>query len=361
VTTEKQLFEANPASPELRARVFLRAQLDAQDTCKRLVGMGHCAEACPDDCEVFTQVGLQLVNSETDKALAKPEFGEEGQILLNVIDDDFRRLWNKQRNLIQEPTQNKLTRLGEVTRYGRRFLAAMKEDEILRHFGGDDFLKLKIVDSWLRNLWDDACDNALMHLEKHQNGERTYRHRKADLDDVTARRYGYRADRLYRRRMNGETECEFDANISEGIRPARHDNTTRDDLSKELLKVANVCDALFRAVEQADAEVERYTAVDLSGRAVPEHLSTRSKPGVSDSKPGVSEISLDDADRLDDGQINASVHEKEPLNPRTLFDDFAMAWGITRREHRETSKSMDPTEHSFRRSVERDAQRNAEE
>ncbi len=348
--TEKRLFAANPQSPELRAIVLRRAQQDAQDTCKRLVGMGRCADACPGDCEIFTQVGLELVKREIDKALAKPEFGEQGQILLNVIDDDFRRLWNRQRGLIQEPTQHKLMRLGKITEYGARFLATMKGDEILQRFGGDDSQKLKTVDSWLRNLWDDACDNALMYVERHQNGERTYRHKETDFDDPTARRFGFRADRLYRRRVSGETERERDELLSKDIRPIRTESHTH----AELCKVTRICEALFRAVEQADEEAERYQSLDISGQSIPEHLSTRSKSGTH-------EISLDDADRLDDGHVNASVHSKEPLNPKTLFDDFVLAWGMTRREHRRTSVPKDPSEPSFHGFVERDAQRHADD
>ena len=348
--TEKQLFEADPASPELRARVSRRAQHDVQDTCARLVGMGSCVEACPVDCEVFTQVGLQLVKREIDEALKKPEFGEDGQILLNTPDDDFRRRWNSQRGLIQEPMTHKLIRLGKTTGYGERFLQAMREDAVLQCFGADDERRLKIVDSWLRNLWDDACDNALMHVERHPNGERSYRHRKDDLDDATARRYGFRADRLYRRRVNGETEREFDADISQDIRPIRVQNPTNSELKNELLKVANVCDALFRAVEQADAKVERYKVLDVSGRSIPEDLSTRNKDGNL-------EISLDDADRRDDGQVNASAHDEDPLNPRTLFDDFAMAWGMTRREQRRTSVHMDPHDSLSQQALERALQR----
>jgi len=355
--TEKQIYEADPKSYELRARAFRRAQFDAQDTCKRLFGMGHCEEACPGDCEVFTQVGLELVKREIDEALQKPEFGEQGQILLNVIDDDFRRLWNTQRGLLQEPTQHKLIRQGEITEYGRRFLAAMQVDETLQRFGGDDSQKLKTVDSWLRNLWDDACDNALMHIGKYlTSGEQTYRHRKTDLDDPTARRYGFRADRLYRRCVSGEFERERDELLSEDIRPNRTENQTRKELMSEIRKVAKICDALFRAVEQADEESERYKALGerVSGRPVAEHLSMREKSGSL-------EISLDDADRLDDGQINASVHDKEPLNNKTLFDDFAMAWGMTRREHRKTSVAKDPSELSFQQTLERDAQRNSDD
>ena len=355
--TDKQLFEANPMSRELRAIVLRRAQLDAQDTCKRLVGMGHCVEACPGDCEVFTQVGLELVKRETDTALQKPEFGEQGQILLNVIDDDFRRLWNTQRGLIQELTNHKLIRLGRITEYGKRFLDAMQADETLQRFGGGDSQRLKTVESWLRNLWDDACDNALMHVGEHPNGEHTYRHRKTDFDDPTARRYGFRADRLYRRRVSGETERELDKAFSEDIRPNRTENQTHAELMSEIRKVAKICDALLRAVEQADEEVERYKRykkLDISERPVAEHLSMREE---SDSL----EISLDDADRLDDGRINASVHDKEPLNRKTMFDDFAMAWGMTRREHRETSVAKDPSEPSFQRTVERDAKRNTDD
>ena len=352
--TEKQLFEANPKSPELQVIVLRRAQLDAQDTCKRLVGMGHCVEACPGDCEVFTQVGLELVKQEIDKALQKPEFGEHGQILLNVIDDDFRRLWNKQRGLVQEPTQHKLIRQGKITEYGTRFLAAMQADETLQLFNGDDSQKLKTVDSWLRNLWDDACDNALMHVGWHPSGERTYRHRKTDFDDPTARRYGFRADRLYRRRVSGEFERERDELLSRDNRPNRTENQTHAELMSELRKVTRICDALLRAVEQADEKVERYRRIDVSGQSIPEHLSTRSKPGAL-------EISLDDADRFDDGRINASVHDEEPLNPKTLFDDFVMVWGMTRREHRETSVAKDPSEPSFQQTVERDTQRNTDD
>jgi hypothetical protein len=355
--TEKQMYEADPKSRELHAIVLRRAQQDAQDTCKRLVGMGHCVEACPGDCKVFTEVGLELVKREIDTALEKPEFGEQGQILLNVIDDDFRRLWNTQRGLIQELTNHKLIRLGKITEYGKRFLDAMQADETLQLFDGDDSQKLKTVDSWLRNLWDDACDNALMHVGWHPNGERTYRHRKTDFDDPTARRYGFRADRLYRRRVSGEFEREQDKALSEDIRPNRTENQTHAELMSEIRKVTKICDALFRAVEQADEKVERYKRfkrLDISERPVAEHLSTREE---SDSL----KISLDDADRLDDGQINASVHDETPLNPRTLFDDFAMAWGMTRRGHRETSVVKDPSEPSFQQSVERDAQRNTDD
>jgi len=352
--TEKQMYEADPRSHELRAIVFRRAQHDAQDTCKRLVGMGYCGEACPGDCVIFTQVGLELVKREIDTALQKPEFGEQGQILLNVIDDDFRRLWNTQRGLIQEPTQHKLIRQGKITEYGKRFLAAMQVDETLQCFVGPDSEKLQTVDSWLRNLWDDACDNALMHVGKHPNGERTYRHGETDFDDSTARRYGFRADRLYRRRVSGEFERERDKALFEDIRPNRTENQTHAELMGELRKVTTICDALFRAVEQADEKVERYRRLDVSGQSIPEHLSTRSKPGAL-------EISLDDADRFDDGRINASIHDEEPLNSKTLFDDFAMAWGMTRRGHRETSVVKDPSEPSFQQSVERDAHRNTDD
>jgi hypothetical protein len=187
----------------------------------------------------------------------------------------------------------------------------------------------------LRNLWDDACDNALMHVERHQNGERTYRHRKDDLDDATARRYGFRADRLYRRRVEGEDERQLDELLSEDIRPAQTASQTPEELTSELEKVTKICDALFWAVEQADAKVERYKVLDVSGRQVPEDLSTRIKDGTL-------EISLDDADRRDDGMVNASAHDKTPLNRETLFDDFAMAWEMTRREWRNTSVHMDP-------------------
>jgi hypothetical protein len=190
-----------------------------------------------------------------------------------------------------------------------------------------------------------------MHVGKHPNGEYTYRHREIDFDDLTSRRYGFRADRLYRRRVTGENERELDKALSEDIRPRRTENQTHAELKVELRKVTKICDALFRAVEQADEEAERYKSLDVSGQSIPEHLSTRRKPGAL-------EISLDDADRFDDGRINASVHDKDPLNPKTLFDDFAMAWGMTRREHRRTFEPNDPSESSFQRSVERAAQRN---
>jgi hypothetical protein len=310
--------------------------------------MGYCEKECPGDCEVFTQVGLKLVKSEVEEALKKPKFGKDGQILVNTPDDDFRRLWNKQRGLIQEPTTNKFIRYEKITDiryekitdYGERFLQAMRKDAVLQCFGGDDsqrlrIQRLRIVDSWLRNLWDDACDNALMHLERDQNGERTYRHRKDDLDDATARRYGFRADRLYRRRLNGKTERKLDELLSEDIRPAQTASQTPEELTSELVKVTKICDALFWAVEQADADVERYIVLDVSGRPVPEDLSIRNTDGTL-------EISLDDADRRDDGMVNASIHEEEALNPKTLFDDFAMAWWMTRREQWRTSKLVDP-------------------
>jgi hypothetical protein len=178
----------------------------------------------------------------------------------------------------------------------------------------------------------------MISIRKGDFSEFWYVHPEQVWLNDTKRRYGYRADRIYRRRISDVELREMDVILPESVRPA-FAGAGKVAESNEFHKVAKFCDALFTAVESADAQVERYqVAPDASGPNMSESQLTEEIEtfGIStrQSKSGRLEISTDDLDRLSDGIV-------DELNPRALFDDFASAWAMTRMNSHEALTVLD--------------------
>lgn len=316
--TDRDLFESG-RTDELRARVLRRTLPEVKAVCERLVGMGRCAVGCPDTCPEMNTIGVELVEREYAESLEKERFTVKGFLRVVIIDDDFRRLWNERRDIIPKILNNKILRSGKPTGYGERFAGVMCEDDLLRGFGANDALRLRVAESWLRNIWDDACDNAEMDISTHPGGmEATYRHPQRFLDDGIWSRYGVRVDRIHRRRCRGEHEMSVDAGLDVALKPS---GNGRDDLAR----TRRVCDALLRAVELTDEEYETFDDApgpladldDPGSRLAPLNISSRLNDNYL-------QVSSDDLDRFSDGTVDVK-------NPRTLFDDFYDAWYKSRR------------------------------
>lgn len=324
--SEAHLFEGGKTEP-LTVRVHSRLTGLVQSICGRIVGMGMCSAQCP--CAEFQQVGMPWLEDEIAEALSKQRFGDDGMLDVRLVEDDFRRRWNMARGLVQEPLNHKLLRSGKITVWGSRFLQSLRSSPWLKDCSADNDVRLlKLTESWLRHLWDDASDNADMTaIRKGDFSEMWYVHPESVWLDDTKRRFGYRADRLYRRRISDAELREIDAILPETVRPS-FASTGREAESDEFFKVSRFCDTIFAAVEAADAQVEKYqTAPNVQGSIISE-AEFAEKLGefgismrVSDS--GSLELSTDDLDRLDDGFV-------DEMNPRALFDDFAAAWAMTR-------------------------------
>jgi len=350
--TDRELFDQEKED-QLRAQLTRRTELDVQAICARLVGMGRCIDTCPDGCQEFSEIGHELARKAVEKALKAPKWGDEGLLFVTVADDDFRRLWNTKRGLVMEVLQNKFLRTQPgtkaVTTYGKRFYKHACDHDVLKTFLVADDGSLfneqeacRIFQSWLANLWDDACDNAEMSLSFAAEGsrEKTYCHPSDILDDCF-RRYGYRADRVHRRRTSVDNEREIDAVLPLEWRPQGRLDGVEESAKipayqEQLKKFAVICDALLEMVEKTDEDLERFGKItipdetgDLESRLTKRNISFRVKDGEF-------EISRDDADRIDDGFVNASVFVdgSPPNNGKTLFDDFVEAWVLTRGTHR---------------------------
>lgn len=316
--TDRELFESGRGD-ELRARVLRRTLPEVKAVCERLVGMGRCAAGCPDACPEINTIGVELVEREYAESLAKESFTEKGFLRVVIVDDDFRRLWNERRDIVPKILNNKLLRGGKPTGYGERFAEILRDDDLLRGFGADDVARLRVAESWLRNIWDDACDNAEMDIDVHPGGmEATYRHPQRFFDDGIWSRYGFRVDRIHRRRRRGEHEISVDTGLGEELKPA-------GDGLEDLTRTRRVCEALLRAVELADEEHETFDDApgplaeldDPGSRLAPLNISSRLDDGYL-------QVSSDDLDRFSDGDVDVK-------NPRTLFDDFYDAWYKSRR------------------------------
>ncbi|MDA0304400.1 MAG: hypothetical protein O3B45_08575 [Bacteroidetes bacterium] len=348
MATDKDLFEsANKGNAEdgarLHQQVLRRVERDVQQICERLVGMGHCTKSCPARCSEFNTIGLDLATKTIEKAIKKPVFGETGYLVMVINDDDFRRQWNKVRNFVQEPINNKLlrTKAGTLqpTPYGVRFAANAKGDVTLSKVTDDDLLLLKFAHSWLNNLWDDACDNAQMSVSAPGEGnlEHRYAHPVDYSPDRTQRRYGFRADRIHRRRTTGELEQAIDGVLPKELQLKGRQDSVEEKVANaqyadQLARVSAVCEALLRVVEATDEPGERFQPLmrevsdDQRDELAQRNIST--KVGTH----GL-EISTDDVDRVQDGIVD----EK---NPKTLFDDFSEAWSVTRGGHREKDTEL---------------------
>jgi len=346
--TDRELFDQGKKD-QLCAQLFSRTEREVQTICGRLVGMGRCINTCPDSCQEFSEIGHQLVITAVEKALKSPQWGDEGILFVTVADDDFRRPWNSMRGLVMELLQNKFLRAAkgkegvrEVTPYGKRFYKHARNHPVLKTFGSDEKQACRIFQSWLANLWDDACDNAEMSLSVTVKGssEKTYCHPKRILDN-RFRRHGYRADRVHRRRTSVKNEREIDALLPPEWRPlGRWDGIEESVESaayqKQLKNLAVICDALFEIVEKTDEDKERFATSPIpDGTSDFEHEFTKRNISFR-AKDGKYEISMDDADRNDDGFVNSSVFSDDspPNNRWTLFDDFVEAWVLTRGAHR---------------------------
>ena len=303
----------------LHARVLKRTLPEAQEICRRLVGMGRCASGCPDACPELNTVGVELVEREFAESMTKERFTEKGFLRVVLVDDDFRRLWNERRDIIAKVLTNKLLRSGKPTGYGSRFATIAADDPTLSLLGTDDMTRLKVAESWLRNLWDDACDNAEMDIDTHPGGsEAVYRHPSRFLDDDTWSRYGFRIDRIQRRRISGEHEAAIDAAMDPSLRPAGTDR-------EALLRTRRVCEALLAAVEKTDEVYETF-------EDAPSALAELEEPRKQLDPLNISsrfdeeylQLSADDLDRFSDGVVDNK-------NARTLFDDFYDAWHKSRR------------------------------
>lgn len=309
-----------------------------QSICGRIVGMGMCSAQCP--CAEFQHVGMPWLDDEIREALSKQRFGDDGELDVRLVEDDFRRRWNKARGLVQEPLNHKLLRSGKITDWGARFLQSLRLNPWLRDCSPDDDVRLlKLAESWLRHLWDDASDNAdMVTIRNGDFSEMWYVHPESVWLNDTKRRFGYRADRLYRRRISDAELREIDAVLPDNLRPSPA-STGKVAESDELFKVSRFCDMIFAAVEVADAPIERYQAAPNIQAATLSDVELAEKLGdigismrVSDS--GALEVSSDDLDRLDDGIVDT-------MNPRALFDDFAAAWTMTRMNTHEQMTLLD--------------------
>jgi hypothetical protein len=324
--SDAELFRQGKTE-QVTGRAHTRLEGLVQSICGRIVGMGMCSAQCP--CAQYQQVGMPWLEDEITEALNKQRFGDDGLLDVRLVEDDFRRRWNKARGLVQEPLNNKLLRSGNITDWGARFLGSLRENPWLKDCCTDDDLRLlKLTESWLRHLWDDASDNAdMMTIRRGDFSEMWYVHPESVWLNDTKRRYGYRADRLYRRRISDTDLREIDAILPQDVRPSFASSGVVAE-SDEFFKVSRFCDVIFAAVEAADAPVEKYQAAPkvegdrISKSEIAERLGDF---GVSlrVSNSGALEVSADDLDRLDDGIVDEA-------NPRALFDDFAAAWAMTR-------------------------------
>jgi len=335
--SEAELFRQGKTE-QLTSRVHSRMHGLVQAICGRLVGMGGCSAQCP--CAEYSQIGMTWLEDEISESLNRQVFDDDGKLDVRLVEDDFRRRWNRARGLKQEPLNHKLLRKGTITDWGSRFLQSLRANEWLQECSpNDDVRLLRLAESWLRHLWDDASDNAdMISIRKGDFSEFWYVHPEQVWLNDTKRRYGYRADRVYRRRISDVELREMDMTLPESVRPA-FAVTGKVAESNEFHKVARFCDALFAAVESADAQVERYqVAPDASGPNTTESQFTAKIKtfGIStrQSKSGKLEISTDDLDRLSDGIV-------DELNPRALFDDFATAWAMTRMNNHEAMTVLD--------------------
>lgn len=324
--SEAELFRRGKTE-QLMVRVHSRMSGVVQSICGRLVGMGGCSAQCP--CAEYHHIGMTWLEDEISESLKKQAFDDDGRLMVVLVEDDFRRRWNRARGLKQEPLNHKLLRSGIITDWGSRFLESLRTYDWLQECSpNDDVRLLRLTESWLRHLWDDASDNAdMVSIRKGDFSEFWYAHPEQVWLDDTKRRYGYRADRIYRRRIADVELREMDVILPEDVRPA-FAVAGKVAESNEFHKVAKFCDALFTAVESADAQVEKYqVAPDASGPNTSESqlIAKIQTFGIStrQSKSGKLEISTDDLDRLSDGIV-------DELNPRALFDDFASAWAMTR-------------------------------
>lgn len=316
--TDRELFDSG-REDELRARALRRTLPEVQAVCGRLVGMGRCVAGCPDACPELNSVGVDLVEREYAESLEKERFTENGFLRVVIVDDDFRRLWNERRDIVPKIMNNKLLRGGKPTGYGERFAQVMQSDELLSRIEGDEVTRLRVAESWLRNIWDDACDNAEMDIGTHPGGmEASYRHPQRFLDDGIWSRYGFRVDRIHRRRSLGEHEASVDLQLPDEFKPCGTDPAA-------LTRTRQVCEALLRSVELADEDHEVFDDApgalaeldDPAARLAPLAISSR----VDD---GYLQVSSDDLDRFSDGDVDVK-------NPKTLFDDFYDAWFKSRR------------------------------
>lgn len=335
--SEAHLFEGGKTEL-LTVRVHSRMTGLVQSICGRIVGMGMCSAQCP--CAEFQLIGMPWLEDEISEALSKRRFDSDGDLDVRLVEDDFRRRWNKARGLVQEPLNNKLLRSGKVTDWGSRFLLSLRSSPWLKDCSADNDVRLlKLTESWLRHLWDDACDNAdMLTIRKGDFSEMWYVHPENVWLNDTKRRFGYRADRLYRRRISDADLREIDAILPETVRPS-FASTGKVAESDEFFKVSRFCDTIFAAVEVADAPVEKYQTAPNVQRSIISADELSEKLGnlgvsmrVSDS--GTLEVSADDLDRLDDGIV-------DEMNPRALFDDFAAAWAMTRMNAHEQLTVLD--------------------
>jgi len=353
--TDRQLFDQGK-SDQLRAQLTSRTELEVQAICARLVGKGRCIDTCPDGCQEFSEIGHPLARKAVEKALKAPQWGDKGILFVKVADDDFRRPWNKSRSLVMELLQNKFLRAEvggdgtkKVTKYGKWFYKHACDHDVLKTFlvAADGSLfnereACRIFESWLANLWDDACDNAEMSLSVAAEGsfEKSYCH-PSDILDNRFRRYGYRVDRVHRRRTSVDKEREIDAVLPPEWRPRGRLDGVEESVKipayqEQLKKFAVICDALFEIVEKTDEDSERFEKIPIPDETGDPELQFAKRNISFRVKDGEFEISMDDADRNDDGSVNASVFpEGMPENNRwTLFDDFVEAWVLTRGTHR---------------------------
>ena len=314
-----QELHLNGKEDILYLRTESRHAGEVQDICKRLVGMGRCNNTCPEACPEYNTVGLTLFRQEFQEALRKERFASSGFLKIIILDDDFRRLWSIERDIIPKIMNNKLIRNGKPTKYGKMLAEAMEQNETLKLMGSDTMTRLKSAESWLRNLWDDACDNAEMDIAAASDSrESMYRHPQRFMNKSVYKRYGYRADRILRRRLNGEHELNIDLNIDESIRPC-------DNLTDSILRVCTIADELLKTMEHIEKCLEDYHDAPESLTHSQDALHKLDGLHISHKKDdGWVRLSRDDMDRFYDGIVD----EK---NSSILYDDFYDAWFKTRR------------------------------
>lgn len=316
--TDKELYLAGKEDI-LYLRTESRYAGQIEDICKRLVGMGRCNNTCPEACPEYNTIGLTLFRQEFQEALSKDRFAPSGFLKIIILDDDFRRLWSIERKIVPKILNNKLIRDGKPTKYGSIFAEAMEENETLELMGSDTMTRLKSAESWLRNLWDDACDNAEMDIAVYPGSmESTYRHPQRFMNESIYHRYGYRADRILRRRLNVEHELNIDLNIDESIRP-------RSGLDDSMLRVCTIANELLKTMEHIEKCLEEYHDAPESLTVNNDALRKLDDLHISHTKDEEwVQLSRDDMDRFSDGVVD----EK---NPAILYDDFYDAWFKTRR------------------------------
>lgn len=317
-TCDRDLLAAG-REDELLARVLARVAPEVQNICSRLVGMGRCQNNCPDACPEFNSAGIDLAQREIRDAIDKKTFTADGFLRVYILDDDFRRLWNQSREIVPKVMNNKLLRGGNITSYGALLADVMATDPLLHRAGPTPAIRLKVAESWLRNIWDDACDNAEMDIGVHSGGsESTYRHPKRFLPDGIWSRYGTRVDRVHRRRLQGEHERSVDANLAPELRPS-------DTSLVSLGRTREMCDSLLRALEKAEETHETYTDAPTALTDIDDPRERLTPLAISSKlDDGYLQVSADDMDRFDDGVVDVK-------NPAILFDDFSDAWYKSRR------------------------------